>query len=335
MTKLGISYFGNRMIKHVKEDLRDIITHNCNLVIHTFSENDQEFYKETMKKIVEATHERGIEVWVSPWSVCGLFGGEAYSNLALKNFKYRQVSNTGKLVPALCLNKKGTKRLMKDWIDAAAEIGVDYIMWDEPHFYVTRNLNTGKPTSTTWCCRCKTCRKKYKETYKKEMPQIFTDKVKKFREKSIHTFMKEMSKYAVKKGVKVSIALTIWDMDNIERIMKIKEIETVSCDPYWGKKGATCEADLNVAEFIRPYAETLAKLGKKHKKKTLGWVQAFNIKEGTEDDVRIAVETFNECGVNDIAAWGYRGCGHMSSLKCDDASKVWKVLGEAYGKLKK
>lgn len=328
-SKKGISYFGNRILRHFKEDLKDIKKHGCNLIVHTFSENDAEFYKDTMKDFVDSSHKAKMEVWLSPWGVCGLFGGEAYSKLALTNYKYRQVSNTGKLVPAICLNKKGTKKLMKQWIDDAAYTGTDYIMWDEPHFY-------GHPKEAwqTWCCRCKTCSKLYKQMYKKEMPKLYTEEVKKFKELSIQNFIREMSRYTKKKGLKVSTVLTIWDMDNAERMMKVKEIDIVTCDPYWGKKGISCDKDLDVEEFVKPYAQTLVELGKKYKKKVLGWVQAFDVTAGTEEDVRIAIKTLQEAGIKNISVWGYEGCKHMSELSCGNADKVWKIIGEEYRKIK-
>ena len=100
-------------------------------------------------------------------------------------------------------------------------------------------------------------------------------------------------------------------------------------------KGVECEKDLDVHDFVLPYAQTLAELGKKHNKKILGWVQLFKIAKSTEDDVRIAIETFREAGVKNIAGWGYRGAGHMSYLASEDPNKVWKVMGETYGKIKR
>ena len=50
MLKTGVSYFGSRIQRHVREDMRDIREHNCNFVVHTFSETDLEFYKDTMKE---------------------------------------------------------------------------------------------------------------------------------------------------------------------------------------------------------------------------------------------------------------------------------------------
>ncbi len=50
--KTGISYFGNRNPRHFISDLEEILSHNCSFIVHTFSENDQEYYKETMRELL-------------------------------------------------------------------------------------------------------------------------------------------------------------------------------------------------------------------------------------------------------------------------------------------
>ncbi len=44
--RTGVSYFGNRNPRHFRVDLEEIKSHHCNFIVHTFSENDQLFYKE-------------------------------------------------------------------------------------------------------------------------------------------------------------------------------------------------------------------------------------------------------------------------------------------------
>ena len=65
--KTGVSYFGNRNPRHFISDLEEILTHNCNFIVHTFSENDQQFYKETMREMVSMSKDAGLECYVDPW----------------------------------------------------------------------------------------------------------------------------------------------------------------------------------------------------------------------------------------------------------------------------
>ena len=57
-------------------DLKDIKAHNCNLIVHTFSENDLFYYPETMTEIVKISHQEGFETYLDPWGVGNIFGGE-------------------------------------------------------------------------------------------------------------------------------------------------------------------------------------------------------------------------------------------------------------------
>ena len=38
--RLGTAYHGNRILKHVREDMTDIARHNMNLVVHMFTHTD-------------------------------------------------------------------------------------------------------------------------------------------------------------------------------------------------------------------------------------------------------------------------------------------------------
>src|SRR3989339_167925 len=95
MLKLGVSYFGSRIQRHVKEDMADIVKHNCNFVVHTLSETDMEFYQGTMRQIVDISREAGLEIWIDPWAVGGTFGGETYSRFVAENLDAREISAKG------------------------------------------------------------------------------------------------------------------------------------------------------------------------------------------------------------------------------------------------
>src|SRR5690625_7294101 len=79
VTTMGTSYFGNRMIQHVKKDLEELKTKGFTDILHTVSENDLKFYRGTMKEIIQLSKSMGFTVTVSPWSIGLVFGGEAFS----------------------------------------------------------------------------------------------------------------------------------------------------------------------------------------------------------------------------------------------------------------
>ena len=48
-------------------------------VLHTMSENDLAYYRDTIGRLVEISHAAGLFVQVGPWGVGRTFGGEAES----------------------------------------------------------------------------------------------------------------------------------------------------------------------------------------------------------------------------------------------------------------
>ena len=68
---LGIAYHGNRILDSVRTDLKDILNHNMNLVVHMFTHNDMKRHKSVMKDIFSATKDLGLDFWVDNWGLGG------------------------------------------------------------------------------------------------------------------------------------------------------------------------------------------------------------------------------------------------------------------------
>ena len=180
----GVSYFGVRSPKHVLADMADIMAAGYNAVLHTWSEEDQQYYYGTMKDIVDASAGMGLKVYVNPWGVGRVFGGEAYSELTARNHDMCQVALDGKPKVAACPNHPEFRAYMHKWIETVCATKVSTIFWDEPHFYFE------KGGLSNWSCRCEKCRAKFKARFGYEMPAELTDDVKKFREDSLIDFLK-------------------------------------------------------------------------------------------------------------------------------------------------
>ena len=58
--RMGTAYHGNRILKHVREDMEDIARHNMNLVVHMFTHTDWERHLGVMKDIVSASRDAGL-----------------------------------------------------------------------------------------------------------------------------------------------------------------------------------------------------------------------------------------------------------------------------------
>ena len=49
--------------------MEDLARRGFTGVLHTFSENDFYYYRDHMRRVVEVSHEAGLEVQVNPWGV--------------------------------------------------------------------------------------------------------------------------------------------------------------------------------------------------------------------------------------------------------------------------
>ncbi len=129
-----------RIVRHVERDLDDLVRRGFTGVLHTFSENDLAYYRDTMKRIVDASHARGLEVQMNPWGLGRTFGGEAESRFVTMNPDACQVLDDGRRVAAACLNNPRYRAFCAEWADAALDAGADLVFWDEPHWVVPEHV---------------------------------------------------------------------------------------------------------------------------------------------------------------------------------------------------
>jgi hypothetical protein len=329
--KTGVAYHDVRNLNHAREDLRDMVEHNCNFVVHTFSETDLSFYTRTMKDIVQASKDLGLEVYIDPWAVGGVFGGEALSRFVAENLDDRQILADGKSVPAACMNSSNFRAFMKLWIETAADLGSDIAFWDEPHFYM-KDWMAGAPEDK-WACRCPTCRKLFEERRGRPMPNEMDAEVVAFREATVVNFFSELGEYAKQCGMKNALCVLPEEdasrgVSNWEALASIPSLDIFGTDPYWAIWGHPLEP------YVRDKARKAKALCDKYGRETQMWVLAFLIQEGREDEVMRAAEIFYEEGVRNIAAWSYDG-GGWTYTRSENAEKVWENVGKVFGKLQR
>jgi len=326
----GISYFGNRNPRHFVEDLEEILEHHCTFIVHTFSENDREFYKETMQELVELSKGAGLEVYLDPWGVGKVFGGEAYSSFALKNRDACQVLSNGELAPAACMNHPKFREFIRQWIDDAVEIGADVLFWDEPHFYIDWQ---NKDKLLFWSCWCSYCKERYRKLFEENLPPSLSEEIALLREESIVDFLTEVCDYAKSKGVKNAVCLLPYKtgqmgLRNWSRVAAIASVDLIGTDPYW-----SFPKQVNLEEFVGTWSREVNRLAKRYGKEGQIWIQNFRIPEGAEEEVRRAIEVAYAAGIRNFAAWSFYGTGYMSYIRCGNPQKVWDTLGESYAKL--
>ncbi len=328
--KTGISYFGNRNPVHFRKDLEDIIEHHCNFIVHTFSENDQSFYKGTLTEMIRLSKERGLTVYLDPWGAGRVFGGEAGSDFALKNREACQVFSTGESAPAACLNNPLFRDFMATWIVNAREVGADFVFWDEPHFFI--DWERKGRAEERWTCWCRHCRDKYDKIFGGNFPAGIDREMMRFREDSVIDFLAFLTDYAHGKGLKNALCLLPlkaqwYGLSDWSGAASLAGLDVIGTDPYW------LWFDREVADFVGPLAEEVVSLAGKFGKEAQIWIQNFKVPEGREWEIGKAVEVSYRKGVRNFAAWSYLGTAYMSYIKSDNPGLVWEILGNTYRKL--
>ena len=326
MPKLGISYYGNRIPWRVKEDLAAIRQAGCTYVVHTFSEEDLEFYQPAMEEIVAESHRQGLEVWMDPWAVGAAFGGETYSSLVMKELSLRQVSSRGDLLPIICPNQQGFRDYLLKWIGVCAGFKPEVLFWDEPHFHIYPE-QAGDAEPKLWACRCPACKALFQKRFGKPMPETLTPELRAFKEDSIVEFTRFLCDATVGHGMKASLCMLPFEnsstVNDWEKMAAIPSASIIGTDPYWRPRQP------DVAAHVGRAARRIADLARKFDKEGQIWILNFNIPKGEEGKVREAIEAAWGQGIRNLAAWSYFGASYIK-LRAEDPAAVWAALSACY-----
>jgi N-acetylmuramic acid 6-phosphate etherase len=318
---VGCSYFGVRIARHVERDLDDLVRRGFTGVLHTYTENDLAYYRDTMRKIVEASHARGLEVQMNPWGVGRTFGGEAESRFVTMHPEACQVLDDGRRVAAACLNHPTYRAFLREWADAALEAGADLVFWDEPAWVVPSHV--GIDDEARWSCTCDVCR----ERLGHDFPRELTDEVLAFREASLVDFLGELTAHVRGRGGRNTICLLpavegAHGVRDWDAVASLDGVDVFATDPYWKS------FDEPAGPFVRKYAALLSETAARNGVVPELWVPAFRLTRDDIPDLEDAVAAARGAGIGRIWIWGYEACAHMTHLATPDSELVWERLCE-------
>ena len=323
---IGVSYFGNRILRHVAADMDDLAARGFTGVLHTMSENDLTYYRETLGRIVEISHAAGLFVQVGPWGLGRTFGGEAESLFVANHPHVGQVLDSGRPVAAGCLNSEAYREFVRSWATAAVETGADRIFWDEPHWAHPAHFD--EPLER-WGCHCPRCVQRWcDETGDDDMPTELTADVRVFRERCLVEFLGELTAYVASLGGRSTVCLLPHTSGSLgvadwSAIARLPGVATLATDPYWQ---AFKEP---VGPFVTEFSERVAQQAAAAGIDPQIWIQGFHLGPEDADDIYAAVAAARAAGVHDLWTWGYEACGHMSYLGTRAPEQVWEILCDA------
>jgi N-acetylmuramic acid 6-phosphate etherase len=302
--------------------MADLAARGYSGVLHTYSENDLEYYRGTMREIVEASHAVGLTVQVSPWGLGRTFGGEAESRFVTFHPEECQVLDDGRRVAGACLNSPVYRAFCKEWADAVLEDGVDAVFWDEPAWMVPWHVGVDDPTR--WSCICDRCA----ERFGGPVPAELTPEVRAFREASVVDFLREMLAYVAERGGKNTVCLLpstegLQGISDWNMVASLPGLHTFATDPYWKHWNEPA------GPFVRRFAKLLRETCERHGVASQLWLPSFGLTADEIPELEAAIEGAREEGVEDLWTWGYEACGHMTRLATPDAPLVWEAVSAA------
>jgi len=325
MARFGLSYFGVRDPRHARRDLDEIAAAGFAAVTHTFSEHDLRYHVEDVGRLVEETRSRGLEASLDPWGVAGIFGGEAYPELALVEPDTRQIDAEGDSVPAACPNAPATRALLERWASTAASLGPDLLFWDEPHWYLGA-LREG-PSSP--CCRCVHCEAAWREAGGDgSLPPEGAAELEQFRAGALRTLLIAAID-AAGAGPRHSLCLLPRGefrgagSDEWETLVDLPGLQRLGTDPYW------MDRPVEPAAYVRAHASPLRAVCDARGLEMEVWVQGIRIAAGDESRLIEATEAALACGADVVSYWSFRGTERMSWLACADPDAAWAAMSES------
>ena len=321
--QFGVSYFGVRNPRHVERDLDDMKRLGFDYVVFTFSENDHRFYREAMAACVELAHQRDLKAYMDPWGVCGIFGGEAFTDRGAWDLEAQQFRSDGRALPKLCPNSDEVRVYLRQWIATVAELlQADAIFWDEPHFYLP--FGTAREQGL-WSCRCQRCRTRFQAAFQQPLPAVENAEVRQFKQDCVATLIDEVTAVAARHGLQNIVCVLTEDdqpdarQAKFDRYAANPHLDVLATDPYPIFHGKPISS-------TAPFCHALQRACQRYGKAAQLWIQGFRVPAGQESLLGDEMQLIADTGIDDIAIWSYLATAYMSSHACADADRVWAVF---------
>ena len=302
--------------------MADLAARGYSGVLHTFSENDLAYYRDTMAEIVAISHDEGLFVEASPWGLGRTFGGEAESRWVAFHPEECQVMDDGRRVAAACLNSAAYRSFCKEWADWVLDCGVDMVFWDEPAWVVPAHV--GVDDATRWTCSCVRCA----ERFGGPVPTASSAEVQAFRQASVVEFLGELVAHVAARGGASAVCLLpategVVGMADWDEVAALPGLSLLVTDPYWK------HWDHPAGPFVRHFARLLRTTAARHAVGAQLWLPSFGLSAADVPELEAAIAAARDEGIDDLWTWGYEACRHMTHLATPDSPLVWEAVSSA------
>lgn len=334
----GVSYYGLSYVEHARRDFQEMIDHNCTAVLLALSEFDIDFWRTSIKEVVQAGKEMGLNVYLDTWGIGKWFGGEPPSLFLTNNSGNRQVSAlSDEPLPAACFNTPAFREYFFELCERlATNVDADGFFWDEPHYALPKSYAsiTGG-AGDDWSCRCPYCRRMFEEHYGYEMPRQLTMEVKRFRQDRALDILETASRRikAIRPDSKIICCVhatlgTYYVTENRGYDNWDKVAASNACDVF----STTILSYQLPRSFFRSITQRTVDIAQKHGVGNQRWIMGYYQEPENLDEIKDIVQMYADMGVESLFAWTYRG-GRGTVLAAPRAQEVWDTIGQAYGQV--
>ncbi len=325
--RFAVSYLGNRYPHHARADLSAIRETGATVAVHVMSEADLRWNPGTMAELVGISADSGLQSWLIPWALAGVFGGESASYAVGQHPEACQRSNDGRHLPALCLRQPVFRELMTNWLDAAAASGARIVQWDELHLALPH-----RPATASWACRCDLCQETYLAENGTGLPQIWTLEAAEFQDHLFSDSLAWLVTAAAERALGSSIVLLAdesYDADRWRSIARLPGVRFFGSTPFWFHYGVSSG---HMPEYMQLWADRIRLAKRESEAESVGWVQAFGVPAGRENEIDTGIDLLVDARLDTIAVWSYLACVAMSGLAASDPNAAWRAVVRSFAR---
>jgi hypothetical protein len=330
LIKTGVAYHGNRMPSHFREDVKEMVDADLDIVVHMFSHIDWERHSRIIGDMIAISEDAGLEVWVDNWGIGGAPGDT--SHFLIQHPDARMMYGNGQYHPRqICLNSPEYRQFVKNWLDAVVSIGGKTVFWDEPH--LPAKSFGGK---MEFCCTCPRCKKLFEEKYNKPLTEELTADLKgefaDFRTDSIVDYFTEILNYSESLGLRNTACIMPGPyhgitLDSVGKLLSIPQLESIGYDPYW------YGGSVNPYEYVYNGSKDAIALADAYGKDHNIWIQGYNAPRGREEEIILATEAAYDAGAKTILSWSFHA-GESNDYRSENPMRSWYATVEGMRRIR-